>query len=327
MNNNYYNGGMNMMGGSVYGRVNPIKVTNPLTQEELNTLLKSGGSGFNMNISKEDLARAVCTHKDLKTGQSSAILQQDGSFKCYICGETFNLVENPEMVESITREYLNILQSVKSMYVDIPENVARAFFQIIPLVKQTPELYKLSLNHFNQYDNNGFGGVNTANMNTFNVYSAMAGGMTQGMPMGGMNMGMPMMDPSMGGMMNGMQGQMPMQQGFNPMMQGQMNMGGMPNPNMMNNQMGGPMVNDPTGANINMMNNQMANGQYYQGQQQGQVQDYNPFFAQGGAGYAAGAVGTAGAIQPTQNGQQPPSGISMPSGVTNEVQTSKQMTV
>ena len=333
---NYFNNGagaMNMMGGSIYGRMNPIKVTNPLTQEELNTLLNNGNNAI-LRVTKEDVARAICTHKDPKTGQTSGIVQPDGSIKCYICGEQFNLVENPEMVDTITREFLNILQTIKSLYVDIPENVARQFFQIIPLVKQAPALYKVATNHFNQYDQ-GFGGVNNINSNPFAAYTAMAGGMNMGMPMGGMGMGSMAMDPTM--MMNGMAGMAPM--GANPMMMAGMQgmQAGMPGvPGM------GPMVTDPNGMMVNMVGNQMNNQGYLDPNAGMAAGTFNPFFATG-AGFAAGVNPSAAAMQQGQQGVQmgtgtmgAPAGVtipggaslpSIPNGVSNEVTVNQSMSV
>lgn len=328
-NQNFYNpAAYNMGGAAAYGRI-PTKFNNPLTQEELNSLLNNGGSGFNLKITADDKAKGICTHKDPRNGQSSAILQNDGSFKCYICGESFKLVENPEMVQKITEEFLNILQTIKSFYVDIPDNVARSFFAILPLVKQVPALYKLAQEHFNKFDQAGMGLNMTGNVNPWQAYSAIQGmpnGFNQPMMQQGMMGGMPM-DPTMGGMMNGMQqGMMQGQPMMDPNMMAQMGgmqqgmMGMSPAMNMPGQQIGVDAMNNPIYAQQQMANMYAAGAAQMGGAQ------INPFYQAQGAGFGPGVQPTAQATQtnPATPGVTVPGTETMTTSTgTTTVQTTK----
>ncbi len=262
-NNQMMMNGMNtMMGGVQYNNLQ-AKMTQPLTKEEMAKLQKQGNERLVVN--EIDLIKSKCTHKN--NGQLALVQNANGTSTCNICGETFTLVDiDPMEVEGITQRFIDILQSIKTFYLDMPVNYASEFFVMIPLLKNTPELYRIALNQFSKYEsgsvvnqNNGAYGFNLFNTLT----NPMSGMMNNSMNPGMMGMGM---NPNM--MNNNMMG-------MNPNMMNN-NMMGM-NPNMMNNGM--------MGMNPNMMNNGMVNGIHpFTGQeinqqqfteQQGQVNTQN----------------------------------------------------
>ncbi len=87
----YMNFGMNNMptggyyGGMMYQEPPKLAMTQGLTKEEINALSKN--SAFTLEISKEDLWRAFCTHR---YENKFAVAQDDeGNFVCALCGTKF----------------------------------------------------------------------------------------------------------------------------------------------------------------------------------------------------------------------------------------------
>ena len=138
------------------------------------------------------------------------------TFKCLICGESFHFVDHckPEDIEIAVQNLLDILQTTKTLYVDMPSDAARSFYTIIALLKKIPGLYKISVDNFSKHENaidNAWGVQGADNM--LGGYNALAYGF--GNPMMGMGFGMqqPMMGmPQAGGQVYGQ----PMQAGNNP---------------------------------------------------------------------------------------------------------------
>ena len=174
MFNNGMNGMMNqgmmtpgMMGGPQYVQ-QQAKMTQPLTKEEIAKLKNNGNA--KLVIDEIDLLKAKCTHK--QNGQLTLQPNSNGTHTCTLCGETFNLIDvDPSEVEAITARMVDVLQSIKTFYLDMPVNYASEFFVMIPLLKNTPVLYRIALNQFSKYESGsvvnqsnpmyGFGLLNT----------------------------------------------------------------------------------------------------------------------------------------------------------------------
>ena len=165
----------------------------------------------------------------------------DGTCRCAICGYEFSPIDittTPDMLENTVRDMLDILQTIKMLYVDMPSDVARQFFTVIPTLERVPKLFERAAKSWMKYDTSGNGfGFNNRNMNTVNLFNMLSGYLSGGMnmpqqgymqqpnpamyqqPMGGM---MPMGQPMMGS--NGFvqqPGYVPNTMGYayNPMMQ------------------------------------------------------------------------------------------------------------
>lgn len=141
--------------GYNYGYARPqAKYTQPLTQDQI-TKLRQNPSTFDLKVEQEDIWRAVCTHKE-KNGQTTLVKNSDGSWTCTICGETFNLCESSkEEVEAAVKVLIDMLQTSKTVYLDAPDNLIAQYYQVIPLLKKFPELWKRAMDNFAMYDNNG----------------------------------------------------------------------------------------------------------------------------------------------------------------------------
>lgn len=189
-----YNGyGMypNNMGGTQYGQFAQAKMTQPLTPEQIKEL-RSTGSGFNLKVDPTEILRSHCTHKD--KGNIALTRNNDGSSTCTVCGETFNLVDKEiAEIEAITRAVIDVLQSIKTYYVDIPENYVRDYFSMIPYLEKLPKFYEVAIHNFSKYENGSFLNNNN-NMYGFQMLSALTspgyGQMGNGM-MGGYQMYQP----------------------------------------------------------------------------------------------------------------------------------------
>lgn len=219
MNQNYNGYGMypNNMGGTQYGQFAQAKMTQPLTPEQMREL-RSTGSGFSLKVDPVEILRSHCTHKD--NGNIALMKNPDGSSTCTVCGATFNLVDKETIeIEDITRAVIDILQSIKTYYLDIPENYVKDYFNMIPYLEKLPKFYEVAIHNFAKYENGAFLNNNN-NMYGFQMLSAltspgygqMGGGMMGGMPQ--QNMYQQPAQPQMGFVQQPAYGQPMQQQGF-----------------------------------------------------------------------------------------------------------------
>lgn len=176
----------NMMGGNMFGQQPRMQymqmqkptMSQPLTPEERKLISNKGGA-FNTNVSKEDLLRTICTHKD---GNDFALITNgDGTFTCPLCQETFRDTDlDQEHVKQCTSDIIDILQLIKTYYVDIPEETARQFFPMIALIKKIPALASMAVNNFARYEDGNMAqsggtpyGFNMLNALTGTPYSTL----------------------------------------------------------------------------------------------------------------------------------------------------------
>ena len=103
-------------------------------------------------------------------------------------------------------------------YLDIPEETAKNYFPIIPLIDKIPQLYVIAMNNFKKYD-----GSNMVQQNNSPYGFGMLNMLTSPMmPMNGMYPQQPQMGFAPQQQMPGYQPQQPMMPGFAPQ-QPQMN--------------------------------------------------------------------------------------------------------
>lgn len=125
--------------------------TQPLTPDQI-AKLRQDGNAFDMKIEQEDLWRSACTHKE-KNGNSTLVENQDGTFTCTICHETFKMCDNTkEEIEAAVNTLINMLQTSKTVYLDAPDALVTQYYQIIPLLKKFPDLWERAMKNFAMYD-------------------------------------------------------------------------------------------------------------------------------------------------------------------------------
>ena len=204
MFNGFYNGAPYMAGQTV--NVDTKSFCQTLTAEEMESL-KQTTEEFTLGITNRDKLISICMHRDLNGKSTLAPDPTTGEVKCLICGETFQLVDRckEEDIQNAVDNLLDILQTTKTLYVDMPSDAARNFYTIIALIKKIPGLYKIATDNFSKHENamnNAWGFTGGGNM--LNEYNALAFG--YGPMMGGYAMPQqPMMQPQMGGQVYGQQ--------------------------------------------------------------------------------------------------------------------------
>lgn len=135
------------------------RYTQPLTNEQI-AKLRNNSKAFDMKVEPDDLLRAACTHRE-KNGNPTLIQNNDGSYTCTICHETFRMPEvGQEEVQASVDTVINMLQTIKSVYLDAPDRLIVEFFQLIPLLKKIPQLWAASVKNFAMYDGQDNSGIN-----------------------------------------------------------------------------------------------------------------------------------------------------------------------
>lgn len=129
--------------------------TQPLTPEQI-AKLRQDSNAFDMKVYEEDMWRSACTHKELN-GQSTLIANDDGTYTCTICHETFRMSDSTKAdIEKAVDTLLDMLQTSKTVYLDAPEELIKQYYQIIPLLKKFPQLWERAIKNFAMYEGNSF---------------------------------------------------------------------------------------------------------------------------------------------------------------------------
>ena len=176
-------------GGYNYQGVNqPMqKHGNVLSDEEIDSLQRKQQQ-FSLAITNEEYLRAVCNHRT-KDGSRDTLTTdpETGRVTCAICGYQFTPVEPNITLDQIKDDVnvmIDILQTIKLMYIDLPKDAAKDFFPIIALLEKVPKLFDFAVKNMQkhevynwQYSNRNMGAFNMFN-NLQNMFSG-AGFMPQ----------------------------------------------------------------------------------------------------------------------------------------------------
>lgn len=182
--------------GVVPNQYQQPKTLNWLPAEDI-ALLQKGLSQFRLSITKEEMAKGQCNHYDKVNGTSALVPDADGSngCTCSICGTHFYPREfKQDEIQASVDNILDILNTIKVMYLSIDPNAALEYFQVIPFISKIPELYNIAITDFKRYEgvDSFIPGQGSNGINPFNVYATMTN------PGWGMNMVPPMGQPQMG---------------------------------------------------------------------------------------------------------------------------------
>lgn len=212
---------------------------NALTNEEIQKLMSMRPTGLlNLQIDQNDVLRAICTHKNNGHDVVQQINDGTGDVYCPICGERWNAnnVSKEELVESVNN-LISQMQNAKWVG-ELPVNIVREYFTMIPLLKKFPDLFEYGSENMKRLLNQrGVFGAGDAN-----IYAQYNGLFGPGMGYGSINMGynvpqpgQPMYYQPQMNMQQPQQGQPPVQ---NPQMMGTP---AVPGVNPMQMQYGAPM--------------------------------------------------------------------------------------
>lgn len=180
MYNNYYNnpnmmGGMPLNTGYMYNQQPPVKPANPLTNEEIAAMRSTAGQ-FTLAMTKDEMIKGICFHVD-ENGNPTTITNPDGSTTCTLCGKTWRSDElTQKQVEDAVDSVLSILQTIKLLYINFPNQAAREYYQIIPLLEKIPGLYKIASDNFHMYEGSYMNGYANGNVSPFALFGQISGG-------------------------------------------------------------------------------------------------------------------------------------------------------
>ena len=164
------------------------KRNNVLTDEEIKKL-QANRTQFTLTITEDEHLRAACNHRTAD-GMNDA-LEYDPSdpsaVVCKICGQKFVPIstDSPaDYVQDITDQFVNLLQTIKIMFVDFPVDAARTFFDIIPMAQKTPELFAMASKNLAKYENYGAYGYQGASQSAMGLLNSFIGMMGSGQTFG-----------------------------------------------------------------------------------------------------------------------------------------------
>lgn len=198
------NPAMGAMGGYAYnGMAQPVqKFNNPLTPEQIKRLQQKQDQ-FSLGLTEEEMLRGVCNHRNAEgTGDALVFDPVTGVARCTICGYQFRPVEanvTPEEIRDDVDRIVDILQTIKLMYIDLPAEAAMEYFQIIPLISKIPQLFEFAAKNMAKHEtfNWQYNNRNMGTMTMFqNLQNMFAGGAMN--PNMGMQMGMAPQQPGYG---------------------------------------------------------------------------------------------------------------------------------
>lgn len=176
---------------NVYGGAQPQQVTkfqNTLSEEEINQLMKSGSS-FSLAITKDEQLRGICNHRTADgMGDALVVDEATGALRCQICGYTFHQVD-PSMTADEIKENIKVvidmLQTIKLMFIDLPVESSREYFQLIPLLEKLPGLFEIAAKNMAKHETFGWNYQNP-NMSAYSMFQNLSnifgGGMMMGQP-------------------------------------------------------------------------------------------------------------------------------------------------
>ena len=140
-----------MQGFTAPNRPQP-RNTQPVTPEMSKMVLQNSDE-LSVKITPVDKIKNMCTHKYPGNGQIALTEDGNGKYTCRVCGESFRMIMDPTAeIYEVTERMLDILQSAKTLYLDIPEDFAKEYFQIITLLKRSPQVLEKAHKNFIQYD-------------------------------------------------------------------------------------------------------------------------------------------------------------------------------
>jgi hypothetical protein len=160
------------------------KFNNVLTAEQIKKLQQN--ADFQIGLSEEEIWRGICNHRTAE-GDKDAIIYDPatGVARCAICGYQWRPIQDNESVDSIQEavdRIVDILQTIKILYLDLPAQAAKDYFPIIPLIEKIPKLYEFAAKNFNKHEVYNWQ-YNNANMNGIqqlqNLNNLFASGMYQ----------------------------------------------------------------------------------------------------------------------------------------------------
>lgn len=170
------------------------KIMNVLSADEIKELQQQR-SQFSLGLTDREAKQAACNHRSVDGMSDSLVYDQNtNAVTCQICGYTFKPLDanvSPNVIQEAADNLVDILQTIKIMYTDIPGNAAREYFQIIPLIAKVPQLFEFAAKSFNkhEFDRMQYGQRNMNGMAMLQSLNALFGAAPMQQPVGGYGYG------------------------------------------------------------------------------------------------------------------------------------------
>lgn len=149
------NGGYWYNGYQFQGQPQPVhKINNILSAEDINSL--TAQSEFDLGISEQDYKRTLCNHRSID-GEKDTLTYDPvtGVARCTICGYTFRPIESGESIEDIkaaVAKIIDILQTIKILYVDLPPQAHKEIFPMLAMLEKVPQLFEFAAKNFSKHE-------------------------------------------------------------------------------------------------------------------------------------------------------------------------------
>jgi hypothetical protein len=188
MNNYYY--GQQAMGQPYYGGYDPNMYSYPamgfnniptpanqnaLTAEEIQILKNARpASKIDLSIDRNDVLRSMCCHKE--NGRDVVLQVNDGSgdVYCPICQRRWKPdMKTKEEVQELVSELIDQMENAKWTG-DLPTDLTRELFTLIPLLNKYPDIHEYAMNTFNKYYS-ARGMYNAQDTNIYGMYNSLFG--------------------------------------------------------------------------------------------------------------------------------------------------------
>lgn len=137
---------------SVYQNVQVPQNVNALSDEEIKILKTARPtSKLELNIEHNDVLRAICGHKENHHDVVQIVNDGTGDVYCPICQARWNPdAMTKEEVTNLVETLIGQMQNAKWVG-DLPIELSRELFTLIPLLRKYPEIHEYAMNTFNKY--------------------------------------------------------------------------------------------------------------------------------------------------------------------------------
>lgn len=155
-----------------------VKQMNILTADEIQTLMKSENK-FTLALTQTEKLKAACNHRKADGTGDTLVENADGTVSCQICGYTFKPVDpatsGEEYLAAAVAEIVDILQTIKMLWIDVDPQVMREYTQIIPLIEKIPQLYNIAAKNYSNHENYNAWSYNGKNLGTLAMFQMLNG--------------------------------------------------------------------------------------------------------------------------------------------------------
>ncbi len=131
------------------------KLCQTLLPEEIELLkkIRDMDSDFVDDVLAKDKLEGLCMHRGVDSDSTIIPVESTDLVRCILCGKEFHIKDKltREEVEQKIGEAIDIIQTLKILFVDMSPETARGLFIVLPLLEKVPELYSLGQKSFEAY--------------------------------------------------------------------------------------------------------------------------------------------------------------------------------